>query len=138
MLFFFFIISLHHRPNNDPCNIKSSSQCVQDTSCIWCDLTLCVSGSASGPTTGSCTVYDYGALCTSQTGGGEAICELANGCGWCVSNQGPICLSGTSSGPHVSGASCNPWTWTHGDTPPPPPPYVLQLDYNYNYYYYQL
>jgi hypothetical protein len=110
----------------DPCDVHGDCDaCTADSGCGWCDSSYaCMTGTASGPSSGSCSVWDYYAAdcapppdpCDVHLDCGT--CTADSGCGWCDSSY--TCMTGTASGP--SSGSCSVWDYYASDCAPPPDP----------------
>lgn len=105
----------------DPCAAATDcGACAAMGSCGWCKTThTCASGTAAGPTGGSCASADWAWLrsqCTALSTDGcrsSSSCEgcrFRSNCGWCDDSN--TCHQGTSAGPTDRACSRGNWGWT--------------------------
>ena len=110
--------------------LATCGACTPAAGCGWCaDTNRCVAGTAAGPTSGRCGVWDY--IPSQCPGGGPPAdpcaahatcspCATDPACGWCASSN--ACMSGTSAGPSGGSCAAAAWTWRASACPAAPPP----------------
>jgi len=92
---------------------EDCSDCVNDTSCGWCD-NKCLAGNSGGPNSDhKCNLWLYNVdtcavNCSVYTSCG-ACTESESGCGWCKTNG--TCFSVDQDGNPANNATCKPADW---------------------------
>lgn len=111
------------------CIATSCGGCTPQAGCGWCGLFgVCVPGSASGPTTGTCPMgWSWlPAECTGSdpcsTSTSCAACSGRVGCGWCGASRQCVTSNAAGTGP-ASGTCASAWAYTTSacTTAPPDP-----------------
>jgi hypothetical protein len=106
---------------SDPCAAATTcGVCSAMGSCGWCRATQrCMSGTATGPSMGTCTAGTWSwtrnqctALPTDGCGSSSGCvgCRARSNCGWCSDSDS--CHSGTSSGPTDRSCTNGDWRWS--------------------------
>jgi hypothetical protein len=112
------------------CVSSSCSDCTARATCGWCaDNDTCRAGTSSGPTTGTCSRWDWlSTSCPGAADGGATSdpctafpftsCAFCTAfplglCGWCADDG--TCRTGATSGPSVG--TCTRWTFGTASCP---------------------
>ncbi len=106
----------------DLCDFAACESCAEAVGrgCGFCeDSGECVAGSETGPASGRCETWRFGAASCPRPDPCPALaacgsCAGEGRCGWCASTES--CAQGTAAGP--STGSCPDWRWTTASCEP--------------------